>query len=94
VIIDVAIGKIRKLYAIEDGIKELKPAQNAEQRQTLAQPVLDDLKLPAIRQSLKPTRSGRLSDSFERDRQERRTRSLRCRRRTYESEEFPPRSRY
>ena len=41
---DVAIGKIRKLYAIEDGIKELKPEQNAEQRQTLAQPVLDDLK--------------------------------------------------
>ena len=41
---DVAIGKIRKLYAIEDRIKNLKPEHKAEQRQTLAQPVLDDLK--------------------------------------------------
>ena len=41
---DVAIGKIRKLYAIEDRIKDLKPEHKAEQRQTLAQPVLDDLK--------------------------------------------------
>ena len=41
---DVAIGKIRKLYAIEQRIKDLKPEHKAEQRQTLAQPVIDDLK--------------------------------------------------
>ena len=41
---DVAIGKIRKLYAIEQRIKDLKPDQKTEQRQQLAQPVLDDLK--------------------------------------------------
>ena len=41
---DVAIGKIRKLYAIEDRIKELKPEQRKIQRQQLAQPLLDDLK--------------------------------------------------
>jgi transposase len=42
---DVAIGKIRKLYAIEDRIKALEPEQKTEQRQMLAQPVLDDLKI-------------------------------------------------
>ncbi len=41
---DVAIGKIRKLYTIEERIKELAPNQKTEQRQRLAQPVLDDLK--------------------------------------------------
>jgi len=41
---DVAIGKIRKLYAIEDRIKDLEPAQKTAQRQQLSQPVLDDLK--------------------------------------------------
>ena len=41
---DVAIGKIRKLYAIETRIKDLAPNQKTEQRQILAQPVLDDLK--------------------------------------------------
>ncbi len=41
---DVAIGKIRKLYAIEDRIKDLTPEQKTEQRQALAQPVLEDLK--------------------------------------------------
>ena len=41
---DVAIGKIRKLYAIEQRIKDLAPDQKTAQRQQLAQPVLDDLK--------------------------------------------------
>ena len=41
---DVAIGKLRKLYAIEQRIKDLAPDQKTEQRQQLAQPVLDDLK--------------------------------------------------
>ncbi len=40
---DVAIGKIRKLYAIEARISDLDPQQKTEQRQSLAQPVLDDL---------------------------------------------------
>jgi transposase len=40
---DVAIGKIRKLYAIEERIKALEPAQKTVQRQQLSQPVLDDL---------------------------------------------------
>jgi hypothetical protein len=41
---DVAIGKIRKLYAIEDRIKDLEPDQKTEQRSKLSRPVLDDLK--------------------------------------------------
>ncbi len=41
---DVAISKIRKLYAIEARIKDLKPEQKTAQRQTLAKPVLADLK--------------------------------------------------
>jgi transposase len=41
---DVAIGKIRKLYAIEDRIKDLEPEQKKVQRQALSCPVLDDLK--------------------------------------------------
>ena len=41
---DVAIGKIRKLYAIEQRIEELPPEEKTRQRQQLAQPVLDDLK--------------------------------------------------
>ena len=41
---DVAISKIRKLYAIEDRIKDLEPEQKKAQRQTLSCPVLDDLK--------------------------------------------------
>ena len=41
---DVAIGKIRKLYAIEQRIKDLEPTQKAAQRQQLSQPVLKDLK--------------------------------------------------
>ena len=41
---DVAIGKIRKLYAIETRIKDLESEQKTAQRQQLAQPVLDDLK--------------------------------------------------
>jgi transposase len=40
---DVAIGKIRKLYHIEDRIKDLEPAQKTEQRGKLSRPVLDDL---------------------------------------------------
>ena len=41
---DVAIGKIRKLYAIEKRIETLPPEEKTRQRQQLAQPVLDDLK--------------------------------------------------
>ena len=41
---DVAIGKIRKLYLIEDRIKDLEPEQKKAQRQTLSRPVLADLK--------------------------------------------------
>jgi len=41
---DVAISKIRKLYVIEDKIKDLEPEQKAR-RQQLSQPVLDDLKV-------------------------------------------------
>ena len=41
---DVAIGKIRKLYAIEQRIEDLAPSEKTAQRQQLAQPVLDDLK--------------------------------------------------
>ncbi|WP_419596365.1 IS66 family transposase, partial [Thiolapillus sp.] len=41
---DVAIGKIRKLYAIEKRIEKLPPEEKTRQRQQLAQPVLDDLK--------------------------------------------------
>ncbi len=41
---DVAISKIRKLYAIESRIKDLEPEQKTAQRQKLSQPVQDDLK--------------------------------------------------
>jgi len=41
---DVAIGKIRKLYAIEERIQDLEPEQKKVQRQTLSLPVLEDLK--------------------------------------------------
>ena len=41
---DVAIGKIRKLYLIEDRIKDLEPEQKKAQRQALSRPVLDYLK--------------------------------------------------
>jgi transposase len=41
---DVALGKIRKLYVIEDKIKDLEPEQKTAQRQQLSRPVLDDLK--------------------------------------------------
>ena len=40
---DVAIGKIRKLHAIEDRIKDLDLEEKLAQRQTLSRPVLDDL---------------------------------------------------
>jgi len=40
---DVAIGKIRKLYAIEQRITELPREEKTRQRRQLAQPVLDDL---------------------------------------------------
>lgn len=40
---DVAISKVRKLYTIEKRIQDLTPEQKTEQRQRLAQPVLDDL---------------------------------------------------
>jgi transposase len=41
---DVAIGKIRKLYLIEDRIKDLESEQKKAQRQTLSRAVLEDLK--------------------------------------------------
>jgi transposase len=41
---DVAISKIRKLYAIESRIEGLSAAQKTERRQQLSKPVLDDLK--------------------------------------------------
>ena len=41
---DVAIGKIRKLYAIEKRIRDLDLEEKTRQRQQRAQPVLDDLK--------------------------------------------------
>ncbi|MEW8013858.1 MAG: IS66 family transposase [Candidatus Sedimenticola endophacoides] len=41
---DVAIGKIRKLYAIEERIKDLEPKQKTEQRQKLSRVALEDLK--------------------------------------------------
>jgi len=41
---DVAIGKIRKLYVIEDRIKDFAPEQKTIQRQQLSRPLLDDLK--------------------------------------------------
>ncbi len=42
---DVAIGKIRTLYRIEDKIKDLEPEQKQVQRQRLSRPVLDDLEI-------------------------------------------------
>ncbi len=39
-----AIGKIRKLYAIEQRIEKLPPEEKTRQRQALAGPVLEDLK--------------------------------------------------
>lgn len=39
---DVAIGKIRKLYLIEDRIQDLSPEQKQQQRQQLSQPLLED----------------------------------------------------
>jgi transposase len=41
---DVALSKIRKLYAIERRIEGLDLEQKTQQRQQLAQPILDDLK--------------------------------------------------
>lgn len=41
---DVALGKIRKLYAIEQKVKDLEPEQKTLQRQRLSRPVLEDLK--------------------------------------------------
>ena len=41
---DVAIGKIRKLYRIEDKIASLEFEQKKAARQQLSKPVLDDLK--------------------------------------------------
>jgi len=42
---DVAIGKIRKLYRIEEKAKELPVDQKQQRRQELSVPVLDDLKV-------------------------------------------------
>lgn len=42
---DVALSKIRKLYAIEKSIKDLDYDQKTQARQTLSIPVLEDLKL-------------------------------------------------
>ena len=40
---DVALGKIRKLYAIEDEIKDLSAPEKQYQRQQQSKPLLDDL---------------------------------------------------
>ncbi len=40
---DVALGKIRKLYAIEDEIKELPAQEKHHQRQQYSKPLLDNL---------------------------------------------------
>lgn len=40
---DVAIGKIRKLYLVEERIKDLSPEEKTRQRQQLSQPILEDL---------------------------------------------------
>ena len=40
---DVALGKIRKLYAIEDEIKDLSAPEKQYQRQRQSKPLLDDL---------------------------------------------------
>lgn len=40
---DVALSKIRKLYAIEDNIKSLSPKERYEQRQQQSLPILKDL---------------------------------------------------
>ena len=42
---DVALSKIRKLYAIEKDIKELDDGTRKQARQTLSVPILEDLKL-------------------------------------------------
>jgi len=41
---DVAIGKIRRLYAIEDTIKDLEPKEKKAQRQQLSIPLLEEFK--------------------------------------------------
>lgn len=41
---DVALGKLRKLYRIEERLRDLPLEQKTAQRQQLSQPVLDDLK--------------------------------------------------
>ena len=41
---DIALGKIRKLYAIEQGIKDLDDEQKRQARQEHSVPVLEDLK--------------------------------------------------
>lgn len=42
---DVALGKVRKLYAIEEQVKSLSPDEKRQQRQALSLPVLEDLKV-------------------------------------------------
>jgi len=42
---DVALGKIRRLYAIEKSIRDLDCGKKKQARQALSVPVLDDLKL-------------------------------------------------
>jgi transposase len=42
--VDVALGKIRKLYAIEKRIESLGPEQKHQRRQALSLPVLDEFK--------------------------------------------------
>jgi transposase len=41
---DVALGMIRKLYAIEKRIESLDSEQKREQRQALSVPILDEFK--------------------------------------------------
>jgi len=41
---DEALGKIRKLYAVEKRIKDLDPEEKTQQRQLLSLPILDEIK--------------------------------------------------
>ncbi|RMG33956.1 MAG: IS66 family transposase [Gammaproteobacteria bacterium] len=50
---DVAISKIRKLYAIEQRIEQLPPEEKTRQRQQLATPVLEDLKSWLVENTLR-----------------------------------------
>ena len=66
---DVAIGKIRKLYAIEKRIEKLPQEEKTRQRQQLAQSVLDDLKAWLEKNSTRVPRDSCMFDSMYRCRE-------------------------